>query len=300
VWRGGLTPYRIDSLCHYLPSLHHLKSLGLSSMHLGPDVPRKIGLFSAFQHTLSSLCLSTCHVTSGALITLINYFPPLANLELQSLTYVADHEPVPRLSRPLRGRLDIADCKTSSRALFENLSDPPAELNELTLRGVYMPTFYDTIFEARRGSVERLEMIGYASWGQRPFPTLSNCRGLRELQVSLPALAQDEISLLSSITSTNLQKIVLSARYGFERSGEPAFAAYYQEIDDCLCQLVERLRRSGYKHELEVALHICGVPEDEKALEEFLPKFKEQGRVTLMLGGEKRDTFCSDSIHLYK
>src|SRR5258708_3715394 len=82
--RGGnpRAPYRIDSFHHYLPSLCRLETLGLQFMSLGPDVPQQIGLFSAFQHTLSSLFLRNCHVTSSAFITLINHFPLLADLKL--------------------------------------------------------------------------------------------------------------------------------------------------------------------------------------------------------------------------
>ena len=126
------------------------------------------------------------------------------------------------------------------------------------------------------------------------FPVISNCRGLCELEISLPSLPQDEVSLFSSITSTNLQRIVLPTRYGFERMGDPVFAPYYRSIDDCLCQLVGRLRRSGYKRRLEVVFRIKDVPDDEQVFEEFLPRFREQGRVKIMqeLGG--RIVYSSD------
>jgi len=163
VW-GGVTQYRIDSFHLYLPSLCSLESLGLSSMSLGPDVPQQIGLFSTFQHTLSSLCLSSCHITSSALITLINYFPLLANLDLQSLTYTVVDGPVPRLSRPLRGRLVIADCKSAHRALFNKLSNPPPELDELALRRVDLPIFYDAVLGTHGGSTKSLKMTCTISW----------------------------------------------------------------------------------------------------------------------------------------
>ena len=158
--QNGITPYRIDSLYRYLPSFRHLERLGLSSMFLGPEVPQQIGIFSAFQHSLSSLSLTSCYITSGALITLINYFPLLMRLGLQSATHEVNGEPVPQLSRPLRGTLAITCCRTQDRALFDKLSNPPPELDELVLNQVHMPTFYNCIIGAHGGSVRRLKLNG--------------------------------------------------------------------------------------------------------------------------------------------
>ena len=112
----------------------------------------------------------------------------------------------------------------------------------------------------------------------------------------MPASAQEEVSLIASITSTNLQKIVFSARYGFESEGNPVFERYYQAIDDCLCQLVGRLRESGYKHRLEMAFCIWDVPHGEgTGFEGFLPKFREQGRVKFLWTLSDTVVYCSDS-----
>lgn len=80
-------------------------------MSIGPDVPHQIGLFFAFQHTLLSVCLSNCSLTSSALIAIINYFPLLENLDLQSLKYEDNCGPIPQLSWPLRDRLVITECR---------------------------------------------------------------------------------------------------------------------------------------------------------------------------------------------
>ena len=132
--RAGGKMHRIDTLHRYLLSLCQLERLGLSSMFLGPDVLQQTGLFSAFQQILSSLGLAGCHTTSSALIAIINYFPLLVSLDLQSVSYEEVGEPVPRLSRPLRGRLVITECSARSRALFDKLSNPSPELDELVLR----------------------------------------------------------------------------------------------------------------------------------------------------------------------
>lgn len=163
--RKGTTPYRIDSLYSYLPSLHSLGRLGLYYTSLGPEVPQNIGLFSALQLSLSSLSLSGCRVTSSALITLINCFPLLTYLALRRLIYEADDEPAPHLSRSLRGTLSITGCKAQDRALFNRLSNPAPELDQLVLRQVHPLAFYDCIVGAHGGSVRRLKM-GCGSTGQ--------------------------------------------------------------------------------------------------------------------------------------
>jgi len=154
----GVTPNCIDFLHRYLPSLHHLENLGLQHLFLGPDIPQKIGLFSAFQQTLSSLSLGRCDATSDALITIINYFPLLANLDFQTLIDRWGHPPVAQLSQPLRGRLVVADCISDDRTLFDGLSSPSPKLDELVLRHVDVPIFYDCIVGVHGGSVKHLEM----------------------------------------------------------------------------------------------------------------------------------------------
>lgn len=103
------------------------------------------------------------------------------------------------------------------------------------------------------------------------------------------------MSLIASITSTNLREIVFPTRYGSQKQGDPAFVGYYGTIDDSLCRLVERLRRSGYKHRLDMVFHTWEVPDYEgKYYKEFLPKFREHGRVKFVHGAKKKIVYCSD------
>ena len=76
--------------------------------------------------------------------------------------------------------------------------------------------------------------------------------------------------------------------------GDSTFARYYQTIDDCLCQLVGRLQRSGYTHKLEIVFRIWEVPDDEDVFKELLPKFREQGRVKFTSWPDERVIHCSD------
>lgn len=166
VWHTFI-PYRIETFRRYLPSLRHLESLGLTSMSMGSDAPQMVGLFSAFQHTLSALYLNNCHIIPSALVILVNYFPLLTNLALHSLKYVVDDDPVPRLARPLRGRLAITYCSPKDQALFNQLTNPPPELDELVLCRVNMPAFYNIILGADGGSTKRLKMTSDVTWERR-------------------------------------------------------------------------------------------------------------------------------------
>ena len=82
-WPSGWPPeYRIDILQDHLLCLHRLQHLSLFSMQIPSDISPKLEISSAFQYTLSRLSLNHCDITIGALVSLINYFPNLAHLDL--------------------------------------------------------------------------------------------------------------------------------------------------------------------------------------------------------------------------
>ena len=152
--------YRIDSLGSYLPSFDQLENLGLFSVLLLSDTPHQIEHFSAFRHTLSSLSLRGCHVSSSALITILNYFSSLVNLELRALVHEVDGEPVPPLSRPLRGGLSVQQFRDCDVSLLDRLSDPPPECDELVICGFpLIPVAYDRVVVACAGNVKRLGLL---------------------------------------------------------------------------------------------------------------------------------------------
>jgi hypothetical protein len=56
-------------------------------------------------------------------------------------------------------------------------------------------------------------------------------------------------------------------------------------FDDMLCELIDRLQKSGYTHILEVEFRAGYVePEDGESLGDqgILPKFREKGRVSVI------------------
>ena len=54
-----------------------------------------------------SLSLDTFATSFGAFVALVDYFPNIKTLQRRSFELEDDERPVPRLSRPLRGKLQV-------------------------------------------------------------------------------------------------------------------------------------------------------------------------------------------------
>lgn len=155
--------HRVDSLGNYLPSLSNLESLVLSSMDLQSDVSQDVGNFSAFWHTLSSLSLRSCYVSPGGLIAIANCFHNLTDLQLYALIHTEDQEPVPTLSRPLRGRLTVQTFRSQDLPILDRLSDLSPELDELVIGGTPQTGIsYGHIVDTYGRNVKHLRLLrGY-------------------------------------------------------------------------------------------------------------------------------------------
>ena len=131
---GNISPpleYPIDTLRDYLPFLHRLQHLSLSSLLLSPRVSQQVDLFSAFRHTLSWLSLSHCRVTISAFVALINYFPNLDRLDITHIVRWVDAKPVPPLSRQIIGQLHIFELYRTGFGLFDQLSAAGLAFDEI-------------------------------------------------------------------------------------------------------------------------------------------------------------------------
>lgn len=107
------------------------------------------------------------------------------------------------------------------------------------------------------------------------------------------------MSLLTSITSTNLRKIVIPTRLLHPWFGvdDPSSTSYYAIVDNSLCQLVERLQGFGYKHRLVVVFNLWQgdiYGHEEMDFEELFPRFRERGRVKVVDGPNDRAVYCSN------
>ena len=91
----------------HLSSMCQLRALAFSQMILDWTLPGRLGMFSAFQHALSSLQLVRVSITWSAFASLVGYFPNLRNLLISYTSFTMDYQPVPRPSHALHGKLSL-------------------------------------------------------------------------------------------------------------------------------------------------------------------------------------------------
>lgn len=86
-------------------------------------------------------------------------------------------------------------------------------------------------------------------------------------------------TLLSSITSTELRKIILVVWYAHNRRTFAQGMERWALVDKGLCELVDRLRLRGYHRTLAVELQLMTVGDDPGKYDftKFLPEFREKG-----------------------
>lgn len=114
--------------------------------------------------------------------------------------------------------------------------------------------------------------------------TLEDCTELRELVLILFFPTPQAISLITSITSKNIQKIVFEPYISWDKWEYKRWSP----LDTALSGLVDRLRASEYDHTLElefrpklkVANMDSGVDPDA-----LFPNFREKGRVSIVEHG---------------
>ena len=94
-----------------------------------------------------------------------------------------------------------------------------------------------TTFQKSRGDDGSMYCWNSATGVGYPL-TLSNCRELCELEISASRPGTMELNLISSITSTKLQRIAFTQL--LTRTPQPDRARWIQ-LDNSLCQLVDRL-----------------------------------------------------------
>lgn len=155
--------YRIHVLQDYFPSLHQLRHLSLSSMHLLPDASQQVETFSPFRHTLSRLTLNCCALTITGLVTLMNYFPEINRLDLiRPLWHKVDAESVPPLSRPRIEKLHVSALHEDSIGLLDRLSELGTVFDEIIVeewREVHVH-YLNRIVKALGENVKRLKLLG--------------------------------------------------------------------------------------------------------------------------------------------
>jgi len=147
---------RIGFLHDYLPSFHQLRCLNLAAGRLLWFT--QAGTPSAFQHTLTYLSLFNCGVRASALVTLVNCFPNLEQLDIHSRIQEADDQPIPPVSRPLR-RLSVYGFNNSgSLGLLDELLALRQQCDEIVV-AVFTrscPSLAQRVIDGAEASIRRL------------------------------------------------------------------------------------------------------------------------------------------------
>ena len=124
--------------------------------------------------------------------------------------------------------------------------------------------------------------------------TLENCSGLRELVFTAKPMGPEpgELSLIHSIASTNMQKIVFVPYYG----GDGWEPVKWSSLEMVLCGVANRLRALGSKHILELEFQVepkfAGIYAI-LGIDMIFPHFRQTGRVSLSDPVSGRRFHCS-------
>ena len=152
-----------DLIRDYSPSFRRLERLTLIQGRFTSIT--QIGTPSAFQHTLSYLCLWCCSVTGSMITTVVNYFPKLAHLDLINLYHEADDQPIPPFSRPLR-KLSIAEFPNrNSLKLLDRLMQLRPQCDEVTVEMLLSssPSLAQRVIHGVGASIKRLNLASNLS-----------------------------------------------------------------------------------------------------------------------------------------
>lgn len=274
-----------DVLCDYFPSFRQLRLFTLCFAHI-PWGPQQIELFSAFQHTFSHVSLSGCSVTKNALITIINYFPHLSCFHLCRPDYHREDEPSPSLRRLSLKKLHVTECSGGTLDLLGEMSKLGLNFEEVVLHSMTLtsswPEFLEYIIGAFGKTTKRMRIMGYPQEDTHSL-MLSHCQKLRELEVYMPRANDAELNLISSITSTKIEKIILTCSPAF---GLSASDTYWTRLDEMLVELAGRSKR-------KLEMEFRSVSDGKLVTVNYLPKFRGKGRV-VVFGGQREMIHCSD------
>jgi hypothetical protein len=93
--------------------------------------------FSPFRDTLTCLSLYTFAAPFSVFVTLLDYFPNIATLQLSSIVLEPDGRPIPSLSRPLRGKLNLREVGGDHLESLIRFGQLDLEYEELVLCAFY-------------------------------------------------------------------------------------------------------------------------------------------------------------------
>ena len=143
--------YRMRDLAQdsweYLSALRNLQNLTLFNIRIEHiNRARFHTCFSAFRETLTSLSLDTFATSFGAFVALVDYFPNIKTLQLRSFELEDDERPVPRLSRPLRGKLQVNHVRAGFSGFLNRFARLKTEYEELEVDTLSLSTSTEAKF----------------------------------------------------------------------------------------------------------------------------------------------------------
>jgi len=89
--------------------------------------------FSAFRETLTHLSLEAVATSIGAFVALVDYFPITTTPQLRPPVLEPDEGPVPSLSRPFRGKLEVRCFQDDRLEFFDRFAELDLEYEELVI-----------------------------------------------------------------------------------------------------------------------------------------------------------------------
>ena len=116
---------------------------------------------------------------------------------------------------------------------------------------------------------------------------IRNFRQLQKLELVVAWPSSVYYTLFSSITSTELRKVVFVVWNPYGKRHFARELGGWGFIDREMCGLVDRLRATGYRHTLEAEIQVTmgGCYFGRKDFTKCLPKFREKG-VTIITTGD--------------
>ena len=242
----------------------------------------------------------------SAFVTLVDYFPNIRTLRLGPVRLEPDEGPIPPLSRPLQGEIHVRFMTPNSLEFFTRLAKLDLEYEGLVIEHCVVgeeTKFLESVLQLSPNTVKYLRLIS-ALRREHPYYALASLRALtqsphvlvgtpvmighlrqlRELEVMVHWTGSPHESLLSSIASTELRKIILTVGRVDDRSVFQQGVGVWASIDKQLCELVARLGRAGHRHTLEVEVQLTEVGDglSEHDFTGVFPEFREKGVTTII------------------
>ena len=308
---GRFPPTHTSALRDYFRSFRRLERLFFygTSIRCFPEEP--IELFSTFKNSLSNITLWNCDVTEDALATVIDHFPKLTTLDFRWLRCLDEGKPSQILSLPLVKAIYIQDWTGEYESIIRTLSKlglcfvQIAFLEEMTSNS-FLKCFVDA-FGARAETLKLPDsvrsmcsllcpIIGVSTHNPRtdnePWE-LSRCDQLRKLEINRCELGFSNLDTISSVTSTKIEKIVVTSSITFSY---PASHDFWTRLDHILVKLVELSEFTEPRLEVEFRDSRDIGLENDFGKKTHLPRFvKKRGRMTI-LDRQNCLIYCSDDL----